>query len=347
VKEISQIAVDQEALEKRRYECQEKMWDKFLFPCMSVQESDQKELETTDKRVRNTFSKLDSQLKKVMKKKASNSNDEINTIRDKQSTLLSYLHAYKDQRYYKYLTSLGTFMDVQREFLMNSVEEITKEHWKTALNNKPADLPAIEFAQPPAAPQKPPRRGSLVLENESSQNSQNPETKNPSSPGRPSSINIGVQNSGNEALKSGFLVKRGANRKNWKKRWFVLTSEKFMYFKNTTSSVTNPLGEILLSECSACEICYDWKKDHCFVLKTPKRNYFIYTESNEEMQSWMNSLNQALPGKTSQRETAMDLKEFKTDLVAAPTDWQVYHTEEGYEYWYNEKTGETTWEKPK
>jgi hypothetical protein len=27
-------------------------------------------------------------------------------------------------------------------------------------------------------------------------------------------------------------------------------------------------------------------------------------------------------------------------------EWQVYFSDEGHEYWYNERTGETSWEKP-
>ena len=33
-------------------------------------------------------------------------------------------------------------------------------------------------------------------------------------------------------LKQGYLVKKGAKRKNWKKRWFVLKSDELTYYES-------------------------------------------------------------------------------------------------------------------
>ena len=44
----------------------------------------------------------------------------------------------------------------------------------------------------------------------------------------------------NGILKRGYLVKKGAKRKNWKKRWFVLKSDELIYYesyKNPTPKV--------------------------------------------------------------------------------------------------------------
>ena len=35
-----------------------------------------------------------------------------------------------------------------------------------------------------------------------------------------------------KAIKSGYLKKKGEQRRNWKKRWFVLRPEKLSYYKN-------------------------------------------------------------------------------------------------------------------
>ena len=36
----------------------------------------------------------------------------------------------------------------------------------------------------------------------------------------------------NGVLKRGYLVKKGAKRKNWKKRWFVLKSDEMCYYES-------------------------------------------------------------------------------------------------------------------
>jgi hypothetical protein len=64
------------------------------------------------------------------------------------------------------------------------------------------------------------------------------------------------------------------------------------------------------------------------------------------MQEWITALKKGLPDKTTQNVTSMDLSAF-LGKDETPTEWIQCFTDEGYEYWFNQKNGETSWEKPK
>lgn len=46
---------------------------------------------------------------------------------------------------------------------------------------------------------------------------------------------------GERLVKSGYLMKKGERRKTWKKRWFVLRTEKLAYYKDDKASTRVPL----------------------------------------------------------------------------------------------------------
>jgi len=49
---------------------------------------------------------------------------------------------------------------------------------------------------------------------------------------------------GERVVKSGYLWKKGERRKNWKKRWFVLRTEKMAYYKD--EKVRSPCNHTML-----------------------------------------------------------------------------------------------------
>lgn len=90
------------------------------------------------------------------------------------------------------------------------------------------------------------------------------------------------------ASKEGYLVKRGAIRKNWKKRWFLIQKNHLIYFENHKS--TNPRRVIDLNDAISMdeEMCVN--KPNCFKLVLPERTFYFEASSYNERKSWMEIL---------------------------------------------------------
>jgi len=97
--------------------------------------------------------------------------------------------------------------------------------------------------------------------------------------------------------KAGILDKKGAKRKNWNERWFVLKDNYLFYCKNEKS---NPQGIINLHGCTVSQIQGPTARANSFSLLAPKsvsidakwtnRTYFVAAKSPKEMQLWMEKL---------------------------------------------------------
>ena len=75
----------------------------------------------------------------------------------------------------------------------------------------------------------------------------------------------------NAVTKVGWLTKRGAKRKNWKRRWFVLAAaeQTLCYYKSQADQdqdTVDPHGTISLRDCSSCAAAED---------ATQKQNSFM------------------------------------------------------------------------
>ncbi|XP_052773980.1 pleckstrin homology domain-containing family A member 1-like isoform X2 [Mya arenaria] len=96
-----------------------------------------------------------------------------------------------------------------------------------------------------------------------------------------------------QCYKSGYAVKQGALRKNWKKRYFVLDSNGFSYYKHDQDKEpikTLPLHEILQARLVAGE--HHPHRQNLFEVQTADRTYYVQCEKSEECQKWVSSINQ-------------------------------------------------------
>jgi len=91
------------------------------------------------------------------------------------------------------------------------------------------------------------------------------------------------------ASKEGYLIKRGAIHKNWKKRWFLLQKNHLQYFKDNNKNREVIRTVNLEDAVLVAEVFMD-KKDHCFRLELPYRNFYFVASSHEERNSWMDIL---------------------------------------------------------
>jgi len=96
---------------------------------------------------------------------------------------------------------------------------------------------------------------------------------------------------------AGSLDKKGAKRKNWNSRWFVLKDNYLFYCKNQK---TNPQGIINLHGCTVSRIEGPTARPNSFSLLAPKsvsidakwtnRTYFMAAKESKEMEKWMQVL---------------------------------------------------------
>jgi hypothetical protein len=103
----------------------------------------------------------------------------------------------------------------------------------------------------------------------------------------------------------GFLVKRGAARKSWKRRWWVLNDEHFSYFK--TKDDRNPLGAIHLSLIFAVAVEAEAPRMHCFGVYTRHRTYYISAATFETMQRWVELLKQRISQRLPRQSVFINL----------------------------------------
>ncbi|XP_058962690.1 dual adapter for phosphotyrosine and 3-phosphotyrosine and 3-phosphoinositide-like [Pocillopora verrucosa] len=90
------------------------------------------------------------------------------------------------------------------------------------------------------------------------------------------------------ASKEGFLTKRGAVHKNWKRRWFVTNRYMLQYYNQRGDKKPLRVLDLRLAE----EV---FKNDTCgkpnaFSLVFPDRTFFLYADSVREMQEWIELL---------------------------------------------------------
>jgi len=96
---------------------------------------------------------------------------------------------------------------------------------------------------------------------------------------------------------AGTLDKKGAKRKNWNSRWFVLKDNYLFYCKNQK---TNPQGIINLHGCTVSRIEGPTARPNSFSVLAPKsvsidakwtnRTYFMAAKDAKEMDRWMKTL---------------------------------------------------------
>jgi Leucine-rich repeat (LRR) protein len=93
---------------------------------------------------------------------------------------------------------------------------------------------------------------------------------------------------GETVIRSGWFTKKGGNRRNWKKRFFVLTTKAIKYFPSEDAKT--PKGSIGLSEVIKVDVKADDKRDYLLTITTKTRTYLIHSENKTELESWKSAL---------------------------------------------------------
>jgi curved DNA-binding protein CbpA len=96
--------------------------------------------------------------------------------------------------------------------------------------------------------------------------------------------------------KQGYMLKKGEERSNWKKRWFVLSGPFLAYFKTgdeEDGKGKNRLGMIPLRACKI-ERFFHRRRKFCFrIFHKQRRAFYLACESEEEYFDWLDKLSHA------------------------------------------------------
>lgn len=88
-----------------------------------------------------------------------------------------------------------------------------------------------------------------------------------------------------DVIKVGYLSKKGAKRRNWKDRWFILKKESIGYYASPSDAT--PKGTISLRRCS---VFNSTRKPFCFHVSNLNRDYYIVAKNQQEQKEWMEAI---------------------------------------------------------
>src|SRR3990167_2754552 len=121
-----------------------------------------------------------------------------------------------------------------------------------------------------------------------------------------------------EIIKEGSLEKKGAKRRNWNQRWFVLKSKYLFYYNNNTEKILK--GYIYLKNCTI-ESSYNKKKANCFSISTTFRTFLISASTEKEMKEWIQAIKSATFEAQAKLAEQSQKKQLETLLDAQANDF--------------------------
>lgn len=106
--------------------------------------------------------------------------------------------------------------------------------------------------------------------------------------------NSGAESPSEVSQKCGFLMKKGGQRRNWKKRWFMLQDKSLHYYSARPEKRKAPLGTIDLRTCLCVNRLVNPVSNvglkHIFTIDTPNRIFQIAAADEVELVDWLRAL---------------------------------------------------------
>ena len=98
-----------------------------------------------------------------------------------------------------------------------------------------------------------------------------------------------------QPLFCGWLTKLGAVRKNWKRRWFVVSPDySVAYYAGSRDNRGAAKGELILQGYEVRADCFKAEKDLCIELYHRKRRcFYVFADNREDYEQWMPILKEA------------------------------------------------------
>eukprot|EP01119_Soliformovum_irregulare_P002502 TRINITY_DN12752_c0_g1_i1.p1 TRINITY_DN12752_c0_g1~~TRINITY_DN12752_c0_g1_i1.p1 ORF type:complete len:478 (+),score=122.87 TRINITY_DN12752_c0_g1_i1:54-1487(+) len=321
--ELARRGADQEVIEKDRFLLQAAFWDNTILPMMTTNEADPKETQLVEKKVKANSSALDAKAKKEKKdfqKANKKGNGDESALQETMKEITSnhervdnYFSTFKDQQYHKWTKHACASFDASSSHFTTGFELLKARPWKSIIEAPLEELPAeINFSQG-------------LIPQQLSTSSMRLEASQPASPrGRPTLTRIESKSNVSAAspssprtpsprgdyIKVGILTKRGEKRKNWKRRWFALTSTSLQYYKKNPqeSSDAKTLGVLTLAEVTSIEENSTMKKTFCWSMALPHRTYYMHADTKPEMDEWLEMINKVKNGDLPDRSSTIDAR---------------------------------------
>jgi len=123
-----------------------------------------------------------------------------------------------------------------------------------------------------------------------------------------------------ETISEGWLTKRGAKFKTWKRRWFELDEgeKRLYYFQKKGMDREKHLGFITLDDATCANAVESEgkpdKKKNLFQIVTPARTWYLITETEEERDAWLKTVHSILDKVNPPKEVVrrkVGLEDFK------------------------------------
>ena len=93
-----------------------------------------------------------------------------------------------------------------------------------------------------------------------------------------------------DIVMEGFMVKQSKHLKEWRQRWFVLTSQYLCSFK-AEGDYTNPTEYVRLAECSTVKSAEDSTgKENSFCVQTAQRSFCLIARNAAEKEQWISRI---------------------------------------------------------
>lgn len=107
-------------------------------------------------------------------------------------------------------------------------------------------------------------------------------------------------------IKTGYAVKQGAVRKNWKRRFFVLHEGGLSYFKSEQDK--QPIKTLLVTDISEARQAEgsSVNRDNLLEIVTSKRTFNVQCDSPAEMRSWIQEITALLSGPKLQKKSMQE-----------------------------------------
>eukprot|EP00118_Oscarella_pearsei_P004873 m.21600 g.21600 ORF g.21600 m.21600 type:complete len:291 (+) comp28189_c0_seq2:220-1092(+) len=120
---------------------------------------------------------------------------------------------------------------------------------------------------------------------------------------RSKSDSVSRKADGMRILKAGYCVKRGAQMKSWKQRYFVLDPIHFAYYKTKTDK--EPIRSVSVGDIkNVVQLVGFHNRDNLFQVETPSRTFYIQAEGEEELHSWLKAFSSVITAEKGRMGTA-------------------------------------------
>lgn len=89
-----------------------------------------------------------------------------------------------------------------------------------------------------------------------------------------------------DIIKQGWLLKQSKSLKEWRRRWFILTSTHLLSYVSQ-ENFSNPTELLDLRQCTTIRSTDEVPVENAFRVDSPDRTFFLVAETSDSRESWL------------------------------------------------------------